>query len=242
MTLWTEWMHNNYLKNQPISNISSSLLDSGTWKWLVSNKLEALQHLELDPNGNEQTWRWDGASACTAATIRTSLQINLPRYPLYKLIWSPLGAPKMSVCAIRALHNRLPTADRIHNTQVACYLCNTEAESIQHLFYDCQYSQYVWSVIKMQLGLQSAPLINLSGEAEYIQNRFGSKTYGSAIARVAFRTVIWALWRERNLRKNKEQLLTKEKIVNSIKFQVKYQLYSCKWPRSAKEDFTVNWD
>lgn len=149
-TLWSAWMRNVYLKNQPIASISSTLLDSGTWKWIASSKDVALQHLEIDLSveTNDQIWRWDGASFCTAAVIRSSLRANQPVYPLYKLIWSPIGAPKMSVCTIRALHNRLPTADRIYDTQVNCYLCNTEPETIQHIYFKCPYSYHIWSSIR----------------------------------------------------------------------------------------------
>src|SRR4051812_28409325 len=99
--------------------------------------------MEQNPNANGQLWKWDGASTCAAHVIRSSLHANLQAYPHYKLIWHPQGAPRMSVCAIRALHNLLPTTDRIYSNQLPCYLCNNELESIQHLFYECQYSHHV---------------------------------------------------------------------------------------------------
>lgn len=147
----------------------------------------------------------------------------------------------MAVCSIRALHDRLPTSDRSYGTHMPCYLCNEELESIQHLFYKCQYSFDIWSAIRLKLGLQPTPIMNLSSEADYIKQRFHTKTYGTAIARLAFRTVIWAIWRERNLRRHKGKTTTKEKLLSNIIFQVNYQLFTCKWAKIEQESFVSNW-
>ena len=40
---WSRWMREKYLKGQHISIAHCTLLDSGTWKWIVYSKDKALQ-------------------------------------------------------------------------------------------------------------------------------------------------------------------------------------------------------
>src|SRR4051812_44818301 len=98
-----------------------------------------------------------------------------------------------------------------------------------HLFFECLYSQYIWILLRLKLGLPAAPIANLNQEALYFSSKFTVKIYGTALARIAFRTIVWALWRERNLRKHKGQANMKLKLASDINYHVILQLYSCKW-------------
>src|SRR4051812_13565948 len=132
----------------------------------------------------------------------------MPLFPFYKLVWKPIGAPKTSVCALRALNNKLSTFDRAHSTHIGsqtCLLCHSALETRDHLFFTCHYSEYLWTLARLKLGLPPVPIQSIEEEANKISTSFTSKTFGTALARIAFRTVIWAIWKERNYRLHQGQ-------------------------------------
>ena len=52
-SLWAQWMSVHYLKGLHLYQASSSLLDSGTWKWICSMKGLALSYMAKLGNGEE---------------------------------------------------------------------------------------------------------------------------------------------------------------------------------------------
>lgn len=124
-----------------------------------------------------------------------------------KGIWFTEATPKFSFITWLAAHNRLATGDRIlrWNPQAmsACWLCNLDLETSDHLFFECPYSVEVWRGI----------VRNLAGLGRYLQwNRLiqviasGGKGRGiNFLMRYCFQVVTYALWQERNKRRIGEQ-------------------------------------
>src|SRR4051812_46788289 len=133
--------------------------------------MEALQHLTNTTDSQGSSWSWKGSVDCRASTIRSTLISSLPPSPVYNLIWHPQGAPKISVCALRALQNKLPTADKIFSGPQVCYLCRSQSESIQHIFFNCQYSCYIWDALRRKLGLQGCSAADIEGEAMFLMGK-----------------------------------------------------------------------
>jgi len=62
-TLWSQWMKAQYMKEIHISNVTTSLLDPGTWKWICSLKSQALSNMGIiNENGlvtvGNAKWKW----------------------------------------------------------------------------------------------------------------------------------------------------------------------------------------
>ena len=112
-----------------------------------------------------------------------------------KGIWFTEATPKFSFITWLAAHNRLATGDRIlrWNPQAmsACWLCNLDLETSDHLFFECPYSVEVWRGI----------VRNLAGLGRYLQwNRLiqviasGGKGRGiNFLMRYCFQVVTYAL-------------------------------------------------
>ena len=45
-SLWAKWMNEKYVKDTPITELTCSSLDSGTWKFIVQSKNKALLHMK----------------------------------------------------------------------------------------------------------------------------------------------------------------------------------------------------
>ena len=122
-----------------------------------------------------------------------------------------------------------------------CILCNRGLETRDHLFFVCSYSEYLWTLARLKLGLPPIPIQTIDDEAKNISTSFTGKTFGTALARIVFRTVIWAIWKERNCRLHQGAFLTKLELSSFISMQVKLQLYMCKWPPDTSQSFVENW-
>ena len=136
--------------------------------------------------------------------LKTALNIvRTPstKFNLANIIWFPGHVPNMSCCTLRAIHERLPTTARLKQFQIVasdtCTLCDTGTETINHLFFACPYSSYIWTLCKMKLRIISTPQ-NLVEEAASIKMKFQSKGKCYYLTRLVLCGAIWHIWRERN--------------------------------------------
>ena len=70
-----------------------------------------------------------------------------------------------------------------------CPLCNSEPESINHLFFECSYVRYVWALCILKLGL-SEQISVFSDKAKLIQTCFKSKSKTIALARLTLAAAV----------------------------------------------------
>lgn len=61
------------------------------------------------------------------------------------MIWNTTNCPKMAYCTYSVVLNRLPTRERCakwykNMGSINYHLCKKEAENIDHLLFDCSYS------------------------------------------------------------------------------------------------------
>jgi len=57
-SLWARWMYQKYIKDTPISELTCSLLDSGTWKYNVQSKDKVLLHMKKNIGNGCETYLW----------------------------------------------------------------------------------------------------------------------------------------------------------------------------------------
>jgi len=126
-----------------------------------------------------------------------------PQFQLSKVVWFPSHSPKMAICLLRALHGKLLTRDFLQSIgvsdTVSCVLCGTGQESIQHLFFTCPYSAYLWTLCRLKLGL-TGTIGTLEEEALLILTTFKNKTKTGILAKLTLSAIVWHIWKERNQR------------------------------------------
>ncbi|XP_071687109.1 uncharacterized protein [Rutidosis leptorrhynchoides] len=116
-----------------------------------------------------------------------------------------------------AMWNRLNIQERLliwnPGASYNCHLCDIEVDSVQHLFFKCDYSKQVWGKLKEKLLFRG-----LSNELHVIMEMMAIYPYKKQIWSILTRLVIDAsvyfVWQERNKRcfqgvkRNSEELIT----------------------------------
>jgi len=117
-----------------------------------------------------------------------------PQFQLSKVVWFPSHSPKMAICLLtRDFLQSIGVFDTI-----SCVLCGTGQESIQHLFFTCPCSAYLWTLCRLKLGLIGT--IGTLEEALLILTRFKNKTKIGILVKLTLSAVVWHIWKERNQR------------------------------------------
>ena len=97
--------------------------------------------------------------------------------------------------------NRLPTKDRLIAWGIKingiCYLCQSANESKDHLFFECNYSREIWAMILTKCSISKA-IGNWNEELQWAIQHMKRKQLAPTLLRVAWKALIYYIWRERN--------------------------------------------
>ena len=124
-------------------------------------------------------------------------------FNFYQIVWHQNTAPKMNICLLRAIHNKLLTRDKLifigSIDSDICPLCLLAQKSRDHLFFSCPYAAYIWSLCKLKLELDGI-IGSFLEECTLIRKKFKGKHKVTMLARLILREVIWHIWKERTAR------------------------------------------
>ncbi|XP_077237074.1 uncharacterized protein LOC143878709 [Tasmannia lanceolata] len=119
-------------------------------------------------------------------------------------LWFPGHIPKFSFTTWQAIQDRFPTKDRLTflpiNADKRCLLCNSVTESVNHLFFSCSYSAWIWRSILRKLSFRKNQRKSFGEEESWIQKKFKFKGQSGCLARILFTASVYYIWLERNCR------------------------------------------
>lgn len=82
----------------------------------------------------------------------------------------------MSLCMLRALKKKMPTRSLLKRLNItdldSCVLCNQNSETVEHLFFECPFSAYLWKLCKLKLGFKEEALGTLEEKADKSYTNF----------------------------------------------------------------------
>ncbi|XP_077220980.1 uncharacterized protein LOC143854760 [Tasmannia lanceolata] len=85
-------------------------------------------------------------------------------------------------------------------TDQACLLCHSGLEPVNHLFFHCAFSKWIWNFLLWRFKHRSRIGKTLCDEETWVRNQFrGSNQYTIAM-KVSFGAAVYCIWRERNSR------------------------------------------
>lgn len=99
---------------------------------------------------------------------------------------------------------------------LACVFCNQAAENIDHLFFECSYTTYIWKWCRIKLGFPSLNTVYILEDLDLIGSKFKSKDKFRDLVRISFATCIWCIWKRRNERVFNNQKVDKSKLCDAI--------------------------
>ena len=145
--------------------------------------------------GVKDSWYWTGhpsetftfSSAWNLAGDHSSV------FPCFNLVGYPHCSPMFSYCLLRALQRKLLTRQFLNELNIikvdSYVLCTGNVETLDHLFFQCLFSSYLWSLFKLKLGLQPS-VTSLSEEAAIIRLNIKKKEKSSYLAKTAFSATV----------------------------------------------------
>lgn len=202
---------------------------------------------KLNISAHEDYWRWSPSSngLFSFSSAWDSIRSSSAAFPYHNVVWFPSNSPKMACCLLKGLLDRLPTRSRLKNFSIIesdlCVLCDGGQETISHLFFECPFSKYLWTLCKMKLRMQNTSVGHLIQEATEIKNIFKSKDKTYKVARLAFNATVWHIWQERNRRIFQRNKMHKVMIFRSIYEDINLLLRTCTWKVNNREEMLSNW-
>lgn len=144
------------------------------------------------------------------------------------VVWCSFGIPRQSFLTWLVVLDRCPTRDRLirwglEGIDPACLLCNSHAETRNHLYFDCSFSRRLWSVISTRCQLQLTT--NWDSILLCLQQLSGNRDL-RRLALLAFQASIYWLWNERNTRLHHQTFRSTDTLLNLIDRQVRNKIQS----------------
>ncbi|GJV32919.1 RNA-directed DNA polymerase, eukaryota, reverse transcriptase zinc-binding domain protein [Tanacetum coccineum] len=143
------------------------------------------------------------------------------------LVWFSNCTPKHSFIVWMAVQDKLTTQERIMKwypeKQLKCSLCGMQPDSLNYLFFECNYSNMVWKEMMEKSDYYAMPniwdvlLITMT-------NMRNNKSIKSVLRRIVFAACVYFIWNERNKRlftndkKNNNELIAE--MVNHIRLKL----------------------
>ena len=151
----------------------------------------------------------------------------------WKIIWGSNWWPKITLFTWLVVKGKNLTWEKIQKKGISgpprCYLCNTEAETQEHLLNNCVYTRKIWFETRILFRKSEGNLRDIN---ETIFQWHTKKFQCKAIRRawgfiVGF--VIWMVWKERNRRIFQDKSKGFETIWKRIVSSVREMILAEKW-------------
>ncbi|KAI3463758.1 hypothetical protein Pfo_020421 [Paulownia fortunei] len=171
------WNIHVYLKGQSLWDWSPNKGDSPILK-----RLFGIKHLICQMEGTPGT---DLSTACAYDFFRPTGTNMI----WVKDVWSSCIAPKHSFVLWLSVKSKLLTKDNIKHIDINknCVLCGTVAESIKHLFFDCNFSSNVWNQVRNWLNIKRL-MSTLCSALKYLKKEARGTTWHNKVKKVGLAT------------------------------------------------------
>ncbi|XP_022547724.2 uncharacterized protein LOC111200709 [Brassica napus] len=127
-------------------------------------------------------------------------------YDWHKAVWFKHATPKYSFMVWVAMRDRLSTGSIMVqwtvNIDTSCILCQDLMETVDHIFFDCQFSKQIWENLDRGV-LKDRFTSNWSAIKRITMDEGQDKLLLFTI-RYLFQVTIQSIWREKNRRRHGE--------------------------------------
>ncbi|XP_074314399.1 uncharacterized protein LOC141649614 [Silene latifolia] len=148
----------------------------------------------------------------------------------FKTLQENAIVPKHRTCAILAASKHLPTVDLLISRGLIlinrCVLCQAVAESHEHLFFSCTFSQDVWNALLQWMHLCSRS-VNLWSKFRWMAQTKSQRHWKNMWRKACLAAVIYYLWQERNQRIFTGHQNSTAALLSQIQLTVKHRLLAC---------------
>ncbi|XP_077246096.1 uncharacterized protein LOC143885953 [Tasmannia lanceolata] len=157
-----------------------------------------------EDNKNYPIWTPSTDGSFSTKSAWNSIRVHNPKHHWTDIVWFKGHVPKYAVTSWKALLNKMSTKDRIFSrdpqSDSSCVLCNSAPESVNHLFFNCGYSAWIWRQVLWRAGHHRNPKNSLIEEAIWLKKSSCGINQSSIVLKFYFSNAISKIWRERNSR------------------------------------------
>ncbi|PWA66526.1 RNA-directed DNA polymerase, eukaryota, Reverse transcriptase zinc-binding domain protein [Artemisia annua] len=214
------------------------LLDTNGWKWPQEwyTKYECTQSLTvptLSSSPDVPVWVNNNGREVKFATSQVwkDMRSDDAKVCWNKLVWYPQCIPKHSFVLWLAIKNKLLTQDKLlkwyPSKVLQCSLCNNGTDSHDHLFFQCNYAQEVWTEIKKMAKINS----NAALWYDHVMEMSSIQSHNSIwsiIKKLCFAATIYFIWQERNFREFRQETRDESRLIKAIRDEVRCKLMTIK--------------
>lgn len=195
--LWIQWVHTYYVKGKHMREVNPTQAS-----WVVRKILKAKEAFA------QAGYSYDDLMKLKHYSIKhlyLKLRGDFQKVPWRKMVCNNIGCPKWLFHFTLVAHGRLYTKDRIakwgmiRNLSLECPLCEREHEYAKHLFFQCAYSNELWTKILNWKGIQR-PVGGWCQEVNWAINWANGNKAVDELYKMALAGCTNYIWQERNQR------------------------------------------
>ncbi|XP_019252821.1 PREDICTED: uncharacterized protein LOC109231629 [Nicotiana attenuata] len=191
--LWVQWIHVYYKKKNTLWDTAPKQAS-----WIVQKILKAKQYLEEVGYIEEDVEEINNFSI---KNMYGKLRGEFDRVPWRKLVHSSIGVPKWNFIVHLAAHRRLMIKDWLRGLgyveDVTCSLCNSEEETVDHLFFKCTFASRIWTAMLQWQGIQRQPMM-WANELEWAGKYYRGRSTTAELHKLVLAGTLYYIWQERN--------------------------------------------
>lgn len=234
-------LRSSTLGTRPNSMISD-LCNDGVWSLPSPRSEDQLAlHAYLTTvtlTDSEETVVWSPLGKVTdrysTCMIYKLIRDHKPVVPWSPAVWIARGIPKHNFLTWLVNLNRCPTKDRMINwglqTNPTCVLCNSFLETRDHLFFDCNFSYFVWNPLARKARV---PAIRPWDQSISYMQSLSSPKHLRLLSLLAWQAAIYTLWTERNSRIHKNEFRSADSLSTSTIALIKNRISSFRYSSPA---------
>lgn len=173
-----------------------------------------------------------------------------PRVQWSNLVWFSNTIPKHSFILWLAVRGKLLTQDRMQSWQregiSSCGFCKKQPDSLNHLFFDCFFSQEIRDFF-VRLGVLIPSHYSWNDLVDFASQNWKGKSLVNVINKLVLGSLVYYIWQERNLRIFQDQHRSSGQVIKCIVEVVRLKIMGFKIRRSSRVDATlrlwnISWD
>jgi hypothetical protein len=155
-----------------------------------------VEDIELEDRDDRISWQWEQSGSYSSRSLYREL-CRKPEVQITKYIWNYAIPPKIKIFTWQLARGRLPSNDQIlakHGpSDGLCALCG-EIDHVDHIFFQCPLSQFMWSGVRVMLSVSWNP----SSRVDWFRILDSLGERSKRMVWIFFAAQCWALWNTRN--------------------------------------------
>ncbi|KAF8081661.1 hypothetical protein N665_0872s0008 [Sinapis alba] len=249
-SLWVSWVRRNLIGDGNFWELEPHASQSWVWKNICNLRNVDREFVFCEVGSGITAKFWDdnwtslgpliniighqgprvtGNAIPTAkfSTAQTWRHLNPPGDSVlwHSSVWFSGRIPKHAFITWVAVWNRMATRDRLRSWGVevssVCVLCNAADETRQHIYFDCPFSQAVWTHFTSKAAVVSPILFEDS--ICWLKNASRDKNL-LLILNFLFQATVYILWKERNVRVHNQISRSPDSLITEIQSIIRCRL------------------